>query len=113
MIPQVSVSHGVPSVLLPLIVILIITAFRDFFEDYKRSKADKEENNKQVLCYVDGGWEKCLWKNIRVGDVVYIQNKESFPADLVLLSSSDPSGVCYVETKNIDGETGYKTKVVN
>jgi hypothetical protein len=46
MIPQVSVSHGVPSVLLPLIVILIITAFRDFFEDYKRSKADKEENNK-------------------------------------------------------------------
>jgi len=33
-----------------------------------------------------------------------------FPADMVLAQSSDPKGVCYVETKNLDGETNLKHK---
>lgn len=30
---------------------------------------------------------------------------------MVLLRSSEPKGVCYVETKNLDGETNLKHKV--
>ena len=33
-----------------------------------------------------------------------------FPADMVLLSSSNPEGVCYIETMNLDGETNLKIK---
>ena len=33
-----------------------------------------------------------------------------FPADLVLLSSSNPEGMCYIETMNLDGETNLKIK---
>jgi magnesium-transporting ATPase (P-type) len=29
---------------------------------------------------------------------------------MVILNSSDPKGVCYVETKNLDGETNMKMK---
>lgn len=35
---------------------------------------------------------------------------EYFPADLILLNSSAKKGICYVETKNLDGETNLKHK---
>jgi magnesium-transporting ATPase (P-type) len=35
-----------------------------------------------------------------------------FPADMVLLSSAHPEGVCYIETMNLDGETNLKLKKV-
>ena len=30
-------------------------------------------------------------------------NKESAPADIVLLASSDPAGVCHIQTASLDG----------
>lgn len=32
------------------------------------------------------------------------------PADIVILSTSDADGICYVETKNLDGETNLKVR---
>ena len=32
------------------------------------------------------------------------------PADLLILSTSDSKGQCFVETKNLDGETNLKIK---
>jgi len=29
---------------------------------------------------------------------------------MILLSSSSPKGICYIETKNLDGETNLKHK---
>ncbi|RCK65027.1 Phospholipid-transporting ATPase DNF1 [Candida viswanathii] len=51
-----------------------------------------------------------FWKDVRVGDVLRIYNNEEIPADLVLLSTSDPDNSCYIETKNLDGETNLKVK---
>ena len=33
-----------------------------------------------------------------------------FPADLILLASSEPKGMAYIETSNLDGETNLKLK---
>ena len=51
-----------------------------------------------------------FWKNVQVGDFVRIYNDEQIPADVVVLSTSDPDGACYVETKNLDGETNLKVR---
>ena len=37
-----------------------------------------------------------------------VKENETFPADLVLLSTSSSSGKCFVMTANLDGETNLK-----
>lgn len=55
-------------------------------------------------------FKKDFWKNVQVGDFVRIYNEEQIPADIVVLATSDPDGACYVETKNLDGETNLKVR---
>lgn len=55
-------------------------------------------------------WERTLWKKLEVGDIVLLRENDQVPADVVLLSSSDPDGMCFVETKNLDGETNLKPR---
>lgn len=55
-------------------------------------------------------WERTLWKKLEVGDVVLLRDNEQVPADIAVLSTSDPDGLCYLETKNLDGETNLKPR---
>ncbi|TVY41778.1 Phospholipid-transporting ATPase [Lachnellula subtilissima] len=55
-------------------------------------------------------FQRDYWKNIQVGDFVRIYDNDQLPADVVILSTSDPDGACYVETKNLDGETNLKVR---
>ena len=45
--------------------------------------------------------------------MVKVEKNEFFPADLVIVQSSDPNNTCFVETKNLDGETNLKIKTVS
>ncbi|XP_023395229.1 phospholipid-transporting ATPase IG isoform X8 [Loxodonta africana] len=45
----------------------------------------------------------------QVGDVVEVQADETFPCDLILLSSGTSDGTCYVTTASLDGESNCKT----
>ncbi|CCG81132.2 Phospholipid-translocating P-type ATPase domain-containing protein [Taphrina deformans PYCC 5710] len=55
-------------------------------------------------------WHKTYWKNVRVGDFVKLRNNDAIPADMVVLATSEADSACYVETKNLDGETNLKIK---
>lgn len=55
-------------------------------------------------------WERTLWKKLEVGDIVLLRDNEQVPADIIILSTSDPDGLCYLETKNLDGETNLKPR---
>ncbi|CAI5759985.1 unnamed protein product [Candida verbasci] len=55
-------------------------------------------------------FQKKYWKDVKVGDVLRIYNNDEVPADLIILSTSDDDNCCYVETKNLDGETNLKVK---
>ncbi|RLV95122.1 Phospholipid-transporting ATPase DNF1 [Spathaspora sp. JA1] len=53
---------------------------------------------------------KKYWKDVKVGDILRIYNNDEIPADVVILATSDDDNCCYVETKNLDGETNLKVK---
>jgi phospholipid-translocating ATPase len=55
-------------------------------------------------------WERTLWKKLEVGDFVLLRENDQIPADIIVLSTSDADGLCYIETKNLDGETNLKPR---
>lgn len=55
-------------------------------------------------------FKRDAWKSLQVGDFVRLYNEDPIPADIVILSTSDQDGACYVETKGLDGETNLKVR---
>eukprot|EP01015_Nassula_variabilis_P012067 TRINITY_DN19789_c0_g2_i2.p1 TRINITY_DN19789_c0_g2~~TRINITY_DN19789_c0_g2_i2.p1 ORF type:complete len:198 (+),score=26.10 TRINITY_DN19789_c0_g2_i2:44-595(+) len=98
--------------LVPLLLIVAVSALKDLFEDLKRYKSDREENMKEVLILnkETQSFTYQNWQQLRVGDIVKIKKDEYFPADLFIIDTSEPRGTCYIETKNLDGETNLKSK---
>ncbi|XP_077594057.1 phospholipid-transporting ATPase ID-like [Stigmatopora nigra] len=109
LIPQISSLAWFTTAAL-LILVLSITAIKDAVDDVNRHKSDNQVNNRQVGVLLQGelGTEK--WKDVQVGDVLKLEDNHFVPADLLLLSSSEPHHVVYVETAELDGETNLKVK---
>ncbi|XP_051513954.1 phospholipid-transporting ATPase IA-like isoform X2 [Myxocyprinus asiaticus] len=108
-IPDVSPT-GRWTTLVPLIFILVVAAVKEVIEDLKRHKADNVVNKKETQVLRNGAWEIVHWEKVSVGEVVRAANGDHLPADLILLSSSEPQGMCYIETSNLDGETNLKIR---
>ncbi|KAG8520253.1 Phospholipid-transporting ATPase IB, partial [Galemys pyrenaicus] len=108
-IPDVSPT-GRYTTLVPLIIILTIAGIKEIVEDFKRHKADNAVNKKKTIVLRNGMWQTIMWKEVTVGDIVKVVNGQYLPADVVLLSSSEPQAMCYVETANLDGETNLKIR---
>uniref|UniRef100_A0A8C4Q179 Phospholipid-transporting ATPase n=1 Tax=Eptatretus burgeri TaxID=7764 RepID=A0A8C4Q179_EPTBU len=89
LIPQIS-SLSWFTTIVPLVLVLTITAVKDASDDLVIQK------------------EK--WMNVRVGDIIKMEDNQFVAADLLLLSSSEPHGLCYIETAELDGETNLKAR---
>uniref|UniRef100_A0A7N6FEE1 Phospholipid-transporting ATPase n=1 Tax=Anabas testudineus TaxID=64144 RepID=A0A7N6FEE1_ANATE len=92
-IPDVSPT-GRWTTLVPLLFILIVAAVKEIIEDLKRHKADNVVNKKECQ-----GIENhfCLF-------IILLQ------VFICSLHNSEPQGMCYIETSNLDGETNLKIR---
>ncbi|KAJ0974168.1 hypothetical protein J5N97_016133 [Dioscorea zingiberensis] len=105
----ISPVHPITNVV-PLSLVLLVSLIKEAFEDWKRFQNDKSINNAPVDVLQDQKWETIPWKKLQVGDLVRVKQDGFFPADLLFLASSNPDGVCYIETANLDGETNLKIR---
>ncbi|KAH7830246.1 putative phospholipid-transporting ATPase IF [Monocercomonoides exilis] len=83
---------------------------KDGYEDFLRYKSDNRTNGKPVFVKIGNRFENLETYKLRVGDFVLLRRGEQIPADMILLSSSQENGMCYVNTMNLDGETNLKIK---
>uniref|UniRef100_A0A8C1NLD9 Phospholipid-transporting ATPase n=1 Tax=Cyprinus carpio TaxID=7962 RepID=A0A8C1NLD9_CYPCA len=93
LIPEIS-SLSWFTTIVPLVLVLAITAVKDATDDYFRHKSDQQVNTRQSQVLIKGN----------VSSLCCLQ------ADLLLLSSSEPYGLCYIETAELDGETNLKVR---
>ena len=109
-IKTISITNGSPANLGPLLLLVAISMIKDAYEDIVRYRRDCAENETVAWQYKDSQNEnQTQWADVEVGQIIVIKKDETIPADVVLLGSSD-DGTCFVETKNLDGETNLKTK---
>uniref|UniRef100_A0A3B3DKC6 Phospholipid-transporting ATPase n=1 Tax=Oryzias melastigma TaxID=30732 RepID=A0A3B3DKC6_ORYME len=109
LIPEISSLSWFTTVV-PLVLVLVITAVKDATDDYFRHKSDQQVNNRKSQVLIRGSLQKEKWMNVRVGDIIKLENNQFVAADILLLCSSEPYGLCYVETAELDGETNLKVR---
>jgi len=109
------VSSVSPTTWFPLTVVLLTNMVKEACEDMNRAKLDHEVNGRTVQALnpmVAQGGERLVsefWKNVYVGHVLFVKEDEALPADVIVLATSDEkSGLAYIETSQLDGETNLK-----
>jgi phospholipid-transporting ATPase len=128
------------SAILPLVFVLVVSMIREGIEDYRRYSDDcvtnaqpvrllsgepvnlqelesKKEEIKKKYPEFDTDFPGCYnivrSQDLKVGQVVLIYKEETFPADLILLGTSDKENKAYIETAMLDGEKNLKKRTAD
>ncbi|NWY06302.1 AT8B5 ATPase, partial [Nothoprocta ornata] len=109
LIPQISSLSWFTTVV-PLVLVLTVSGVKDAIDDFNRHRSDNHVNNRPVQVLINGMLKDEKWMNVQVGDIIKLENNNFVTADLLLLSSSEPHSLTYIETAELDGETNLKVK---
>ncbi|XP_039438836.1 probable phospholipid-transporting ATPase IM isoform X4 [Culex pipiens pallens] len=109
LIPAISSLTPVTTAI-PLIGVLMLTAIKDAYDDFQRHMSDSQVNNRGSKTLRHGKLVDERWSGVQVGDIIRMDNDQFVAADILLLSSSEPNGLCFIETAELDGETNLKCK---
>ena len=130
MIPGLSTT-GTYTTLVPLLFFVAISMAKEGYDDLRRYRLDKAENNRiayvlrthkttEVSGQSDSSslskgddsrpWVETKWHDVRVGDFIRLKRDDAAPADLALLHTHGTEDTAYVETMALDGETNLKSK---
>jgi len=96
--------------LAPLILVLGFTLIKEGYDDYYRKKRDEETNNQNYTLIEKTGTKDISSMDLKVGQVIEVKSNQRIPADLIILSTSEPDGSVFIRTDQLDGETDWKLR---
>lgn len=108
----ISILQSIPAIspvdasiaIFPLAFVLTVSLVREGIEDYRRYISDRIINMTKFKKFIGKGEFKDIQsKSIKVGDILLIEDGETFPADMVLLKSSRGL-TAFIQTSSLDGE---------
>lgn len=126
-------TTGKFTTLIPLVIFLGLVIAKEGYYDWKRHRQDVIENKGQavvlrnILSASKGAtalaerpgeeensmglqWMYTRWRDLKVGDIIRLSRDEDVPADVIMLHADGETGLAYVETMALDGETNLKPK---
>ena len=98
------------STLSPFLIVISIGLVLDGIEEIKRYRNDVKTNNTKVKVYKNKKMRNMEWKKVKIGNLVKVKKEENFPADMLVIYSSNKEQNFYLQTSNIDGETSLKER---
>ena len=116
MIPGLSTT-GTYTTIVPLLIFVSISMAKEGYDDVRRWRLDKEENNRDTLVldrewhssHQDNTqWKSIKWHDVKVGDVLLLRRNDAIPADLALLHAESLSGAAYIEVRKLPTKDGEK-----
>jgi len=94
-----------------LLFVLLVSGVKAIAEDLKRHNQDDITNNSPtVVIDPDGTKRHVKWKDVKVGDIVRVEDDDLFPADILCLKTGLRDKVCFIRTTNLDGESNLKIR---
>lgn len=126
-------TTGKFTTLIPLLIFLGLVIAKEGYYDWKRHLQDAIENRRQAVVLRDidslstgsaapveqpwdednstgSQWTYSSWRDLKVGDIIWLSRDEDVPADIIILHADGENGFAYVETMALDGETSLKPK---
>lgn len=94
----------------PLVMVLLITMIKEAFDDFARFRRDKAINLARYKVFEKGVWKDKYSQNLKVGNLVKVNQNERIPADLLCMYTTEAKGTIFIRTDQLDGETDWKLR---
>lgn len=94
----------------PLVFVIAISMIKELIEDLFRYKNDKIFNSVPIDVFRNGSFMKIRSSELHPGDIIRMPSNIEMPADVLIISTSEPGGVCFVNEVNLNGETAIKQR---